>query len=179
MRRVANSIARALGEQAIAGDQVSNEANQLVQQSNEISKAVAEQAKASAEITMATQSMRLQSDQVAKAMREQARTAHEMTVGVAAVSTEAVRITNSNRNHLESAEKIRGAVTELRQITNRNADGVKATLTTTSGLADRARQLGEIMDTIITGNGNQQSQPANKPKRRRASKSAAETNSSE
>ena len=82
-------------------------------------------------------------------MREQARTAHEMSIGVANVSKEALRITNTNRNHLESADKIRTAVNELRNVTNRNAEGVKATLTSTSGLADRARELGEIMDSMI------------------------------
>jgi methyl-accepting chemotaxis protein len=127
-----------------------------------------EQAKASSEITGATQSMRLQSDQVTKAMREQARTAHEMSVAVGSVSKESLRVTNANRNHLESAGKIRGAVTELREITTRNADGVKATLITTSGLADRARQLGEIMDGMVGGNGNE------KAKRRRARKPAAD-----
>src|SRR5262249_19745690 len=153
MRRGALTTSRALSEQAVAGEQVSREAVQLAQQISEISKAMAEQSKASSEITVATQSMRLQSDQVSKAMREQARTAHEMSVGVANVSKEAVRITNTNRNHLETADNIRGAVLELRQITTRNADGVKATLRSTSGLADRARQLGEIMDGMIGGNG--------------------------
>jgi hypothetical protein len=60
-------------------------------------------------------------------------------------------------------------VVELRQITNRNVDGVKATLTSTSGLADRARQLGEIMDNMIGGNGNQEP-AAPKPKSRRVKK---------
>ena len=90
-----------------------------------------------------------------------------------------MRITTSNRNHLDSAEKIRDAVGELRDITDRNADGLKATLISTSGLADRARQLGEITDSLISGNGNQKSQPADKPKRKRASKAAAGTDKSE
>ena len=140
---------------------------------------MAEQTKAFAEIADATQDMRLQSEQVAKAMREQGRTSHEMSVAVASVSQEVMRLTNSNRNHLDSAEKVRDAVGELRHITNRNADGVRATLISTSGLADRARQLGEIMDSMISGNGNQKSQPADKPKRKRASKAAAGTDKSE
>jgi methyl-accepting chemotaxis protein len=117
--------------------------------------------------------MRLQSDQVTKAMREQARTSHEMSVAVASVSKEAIRITNSNRGHLDAADKIRSDVNELRQITNRNADGVKATLMTTSGLATRARELGEITDSMVGtnpggGNGNP------KTKRTRTKKSAAD-----
>jgi hypothetical protein len=65
-------------------------------------------------------------------------------------------------------------VNELREITNRNAEGVKATLTSTTGLADRARELGEIMDTMVVGNGNHESQPA-KTRRRRASKAATKS----
>jgi hypothetical protein len=102
-----------------------------------------------------------------------------MTVAVASVSKEALRIADSNRNHLDAADRVRSAVTELRQITNRNADGVKATLTSTTGLADRARQLGEIMDGIVVSNGNQQSQATDKTKRRRAKKSPEESNRSE
>jgi methyl-accepting chemotaxis protein len=163
MRRGALSTSRALSEQAVAGDQVSKEAVQLARQVGEINKAMSEQAKASSEIATATQSMRLQSDQVTKAMREQSRTAHEMSVGVANVSKEALRITNTNRNHLELADRVRGAVTDLREITTRNADGVKATLTSTSGLADRARELGEIMDGMVGGNGKAKSRRARKP----------------
>jgi methyl-accepting chemotaxis protein len=101
-------------------------------------------------------------------MREQARTAHEMSIGVTNVSRDALRITDTNRYHLDSADKIRTAVSELRHITNRNAEGVKATLTSTSGLADRARELGEIMDSMVTGNGHE------KPKRQRTRKLAAD-----
>ena len=98
--------------------------------------------------------MRLQSDQVTKAMREQARTSHEMSVGRRQMFRKKrcglrIRIATTSM----SADRIRSEVIELRQITNRNADGVKATLTSTSGLADRARQLGEIMDSMVGGNG--------------------------
>ena len=168
MRRGVATTARALGEQAVAGDQVSKEAIQLARQISEINKAVSEQANASAEIATATQNMRLQSDQVTKAMREQARTSREMSVAVTTVSKEALRITNANRDHLDAADRIRNGVSELRQITNRNAEGVKATLTSTSGLADRARRLGEITDSMIGGNG------AEKPKRKRTRKPAAD-----
>src|SRR6185369_9686641 len=171
MRRGAMSTSRALSEQAVAGDQVSKEALQLARQVGEISKAMSEQAKASAEISEATRSMRLQGDQVTKGMREQARTSHEMSIAVGNVSKDAVRIASANRNHLEAADRIRSGVVELRQITNRNADGVKATLLSTSGLADRARQLGEIMDNMMGGNGNQEPP---KPKSRRAKKPAAQ-----
>jgi methyl-accepting chemotaxis protein len=96
--------------------------------------------------------MRLQADQVTKAMREQARTAHEMSGAVANVSQDAQEITTTNRGYLEAADHIRANVTELREITSRNVDGVNATLTSTAGLANRARELGEIMDSIVSSN---------------------------
>jgi hypothetical protein len=116
-------------------------------------------------------------------MREQSRTVHEMSVGVGSVSKEAMRVTNSNRDHLEAAERVRGAVGELRQITSRNAEGVKATLTSTSGLAKRARELGEIMDSMVVGgltaNGNAtgKSKDAKAGSSRRSKKSPAPNDS--
>ena len=157
MRRGAVSTTRAMSEQAVASDQITKESGALARQIGEISKAMTEQSKASAEIAEATQSMRLQAEQVSKAMREQARTSHEMTIGVTSVSRDAMQITTSNRNHLEAAERVRTAVNELRDITNRNASGVKITLVSTTGLAQQARELGEIMDSMVksnqTGNG--------------------------
>jgi hypothetical protein len=83
-----------------------------------------------------------------------------MTIAVSIISKDALRIANTNRTHLSAADHIRSSVSELRQITTRNADGMRATLTNTSGLVNRARELGEIMDTIVGSkalgaNGNQ------------------------
>ena len=54
-------------------------------------------------------------------------------------------------------------------------DGVKATLTSTSGLAKRARELGAIMDNIVTsnltGNGNQTGKSAKAGSSKRSKKS--------
>jgi methyl-accepting chemotaxis protein len=101
-------------------------------------------------------------------MREQTRTSHEMSVAVGNISKDALRTINANRSQLEAADTIRSNVAELRQITSRNADGVKTTLTRTSGLAERARELGEIMDSMIGANGTQTT------KRRRTKKPAAD-----
>jgi hypothetical protein len=114
-------------------------------------------------------------------MREQGRTSHEMSTAVGNVSKEALRVTNTNRNHLDSADRVRSAVTELRQITSRNADGVKETLTSTSGLAIRARELGEIMDSIVgdqAANGNQTGKTkATKTSNSRRRRASTENNS--
>ena len=125
----------------------------------------------------------MQAEQVSKAMREQSRTAHEMTVGVANISKDALRMANANRSHLSSADNIRTSINELRQITTRNADSMKATLTSSSGLADFARELGEIMDSMVSNNdvaanGNQAgTAQVAKAGGRRNKKTAADTNS--
>ena len=115
---------------------------------------MSEQAKASAEITTATQNMRLQADQVTKAMREQARTAHEMTIGVANVSKEALRITNANRNHLESADRIRGGGQRTAPDNESQCGWCESNVDQYLRAGRPRRQLGEIMDSMMPGNGN-------------------------
>jgi methyl-accepting chemotaxis protein len=151
MRRGAASTSRALEEQVTAGEQVSKEAERLVRQIAGVSRAVSEQAVAAAQITTATQSMRQQSDQVAKAMSEQTRAARDMTSAIQNVSKEVGHITFSNRQHLDSSEKVLGTLNDIRQISERNAQSVHATLSGTTDLNERARQLAEIMDSMSAG----------------------------
>jgi hypothetical protein len=105
-----------------------------------------EQAAAATQITSAAHSMRQQGDQLAKAIGEQARAARDMTVATTSISKEIGLITRSNRQHLTSAEQVVGALTDIRQITERNAQGVKATLSGTTNLIARAQQLAEIVN---------------------------------
>jgi hypothetical protein len=83
-----------------------------------------------------------------------------------------VTIASSNRKNLDSAERIRNAVGELRTITERNLSGSKKTLSSTAGLSDRARELGEIMDTMATTNPSSIEQEARSRSRKRKSESA-------
>ena len=148
MRRGAASTSRALEEQATAGEQVSKEAQRLARQIAGVSKTMGEQAVASSQITTAAQSMRQQSDQVVKSMSEQARAARDMIAATQNISKEIGLITRSNRQHLDSSEQVLGTLTEIRQITERNAQGVNATLSGTARLTEHARQLVGIMDNI-------------------------------
>ncbi|HEX8117254.1 MAG TPA: hypothetical protein VF521_08280, partial [Pyrinomonadaceae bacterium] len=132
-------------EQATAGQQVSKESERLARMVAGVSKAMGEQAAAAAQITTAAHDMRQQSEQVARAVGEQARAARDMTTAVQSVSKEIGLITRSNRQHLSSAEQVLGALTEIRQITERNARGVKATLSGTTSLIERAQQLAELV----------------------------------
>jgi methyl-accepting chemotaxis protein len=151
MRRGAASTSRALEEQATAGEQVSKQTQRLARQIAGVSRAMGEQTVAGAQITSGTQSMRQQSDQVAKAMNEQARAARDMTAATQNISKEVGLITRSNRRHLDSSKQVLGTLTDIRRITERNAQGVNATLTGTAGLTERARQLVEIMDSMSAG----------------------------
>jgi hypothetical protein len=51
---------------------------------------------------------------------------------------------------------------------------VKATLTSTSGLANQARELGEIMDSMVSGNFAANGNQTGTTKRRRTKKPAAD-----
>jgi methyl-accepting chemotaxis protein len=143
MRRGAATTARALEEQATAGGQVSQESERLARVISGVSRAMGEQATAATQITTAAQDMRQQSEQVAKAMNEQSRAARDMTGATESISKEIGLITRSNRQHLASSEHVMGVLTDIRQITERNAQGVKATLVSTAGLIERAEQLVE------------------------------------
>jgi methyl-accepting chemotaxis protein len=109
-----------------------------------------EQATAATQITSAAHSMRQQGDQLAKAIDEQARAARDMTVATTNISKEIGLITRSNRQHLTSAKQVLGTLTDIRQITERNAQGVKATLSGTTNLIERAQQLAEIVNDSTT-----------------------------
>jgi len=108
-----------------------------------------EQTTAAVQITTAANDMRRQSEQVAKAMGEQSRAARDMTTAAQSISKEIRLITQSNRKHLTSAEQVLGTLNDIRQITERNALGVKTTLSGTTDLIARAQQLAEL----VGGNG--------------------------
>ena len=146
MRRGAATTSRALAEQATAGEQVSKEAERLARMIAGVSRAMGEQATAATQITTAANSMRQQGDQLAKAIGEQARAARDMTAATTNISKEIGLITRANRQHLISAEQVLGTLADIRHITERNAQGVKATLSGTTNLIERARQLAEIVN---------------------------------
>src|SRR3954470_6285047 len=110
-----------------------------------------EQAAAATQITSAAHSMRQQGDQLARAIDEQARAARDMTTATTNISKEIGLITRSNRQHVTSAEQVLATLTDIRQITERNAQGVKATLSGTTNLIARAQQLAEIVNGAALG----------------------------
>jgi hypothetical protein len=67
-----------------------------------------------------------------------------MTAATENISKEVGLITRSNRQHLSSSESVLGTLTAIRQITERNARGVEATLNATTTLNEMARRLMEM-----------------------------------
>jgi hypothetical protein len=103
--------------------------------------------------------MRQQGDQLAKAVGEQARAARDMTAATASISKEIGLITRSNRQHLTSSEQVLGALNDIRQITERNARGVKATLGVTADLIERAQQLTAAVGDADAGQSGERGAP--------------------
>jgi hypothetical protein len=116
-----------------------------------VSRAMGEQAVAAAQISTAANSMRQQGEQLSKAIGEQARAARDMTAATTSISKEVGLITRSNRQHLASAEQVLGTLTDIRHITERNAQGVKDTLSGTANLLARAQQLAEVVNGAGAG----------------------------
>jgi hypothetical protein len=129
--------------------------------------------------------MRMQGDQLTKAIDEQARAARDMTVATTSISKEVGLITRSNRQHLTSAEQVLTTLTDIRQVTERNAQGVKATLSGVTNLIARAQQLAEIVSDSNAeqagGNGARQSsaKPRANGNSRRTKKSQASVEAAE
>ena len=152
MRRGAATTSRALEEQAKASEQVSRESQNLARQIAGVSKAMSEQSVAATQVAATTRSMSRQSDQVAKGAAEQARAARDMTTSIESISKDVGSITRSNRVHLDSSSKVLNAISEIRQVTTRNAASAKSLSGGASGLGDRAERLAELMNNMEAGN---------------------------
>ncbi|HUK92195.1 MAG TPA: methyl-accepting chemotaxis protein, partial [Blastocatellia bacterium] len=165
MRRGAAQTSRSLSEQTAAGSQVSSEAVRLAKMIAGVTKAVAEQATTTAQLSEASESIRRQSDQVAKAMSEQARSVKDMTSAARNVAKRVGLITRANQDHVTASSTIMTSLGEIREITERNAQGVKETIRGAATLADRAQTLNVIMDrAAING------RPAKKARSKKKSK---------
>ena len=105
-----------------------------------------EQAKAMREIATASQSMTTQSDQTTRAIQEQARTMKEMTGAAHNTLKQIKLITHANREHSTVSAALLTSLTEVRQITDRNAGGVKRTRGGTDDLLKRANALVALVE---------------------------------
>jgi len=106
-----------------------------------------EQTTAATEITSAVDSMRTQADQAARAAAEQTRTMKEMSSSAASVAREIKLVTRANRNQSATASRLLAQLSEIRAITERNAEGAQQTQGGTAELIRKAAALTGILDT--------------------------------
>ena len=97
------------------------------------------------EITSATDGMRTQSEQASRALADQSRTMREMTTAVQSTAKQIKLITTANVEHSTAASALLASLTEIRQVTQRNATGVKQTRGGTDDLLRRAQALGALV----------------------------------
>ena len=120
MRRGAATTARALAEQATAGEQISRSAVGLRTMIGAVTRAMAEQSKAMSEIAAASEGMRTQAEQTSRAVKEQARTMKDMTGAAHNTLKQIKLITHANREHSTVSASLLASLGEVRQITDRN-----------------------------------------------------------
>ena len=80
-------------------------------------------------------------------------------------------ITQANREHSTGSAALLKGLSDIKQITERNAQGVKDTLRGTESLIERARMLDSIMDSLsnngLKSNGRAGKKARNKKKAKR------------
>ena len=151
MRRGASTTTKALSEQSVASEQVSKESNRLTNEITGVSKAMAEQAAASTQMTAAVLSMRQQGQQLAAALSEQSRAMREMTGASSDIAKNVSLISIANLEHSKNAEHILQMLTDTRRVTDRNINGIKATVSETVGMAEQAEEMAAMMASFDGG----------------------------
>ena len=109
-------------------------------------KSIGEQASGMTEISESAEGMRTQAEQVSRGAADQARTMRAMTADAQNTATQIKMISKSNVEHSESAAALLVSIGEIRQITDRNAAGVKQTRGGTDDLRRRAQALAALVD---------------------------------
>ena len=93
------------------------------------------------QIAAASESMRVQADQSARALKEQARTMKDMSAAAQNTSKQVKLITGANREHSTVSASLLTSLGEIREITERNASGVRRTRGSSDDLLRRAGTL--------------------------------------
>ncbi len=146
MRRGAANTTRALAEQSIASEEISKAAGELHRMIATTAKAITEQAATMSQITATVDGMSTQAEQVLRGAADQARAMRMMTVDAQNTVKQIKFITSANVEHSAAAAALVGSIGEIRQITDRNAAGVKQTRGGTDDLRRRAQALAALVD---------------------------------
>ena len=100
----------------------------------------------------AAEGMRVQAEQASRAIKEQARTMRDMISAAQTTAKQIKVITKANLEHSTVSNSLLRSVGEIRQITDRNASGVKQTRGGTEDVLRRAQALAALVE-----------QPAHRP----------------
>jgi methyl-accepting chemotaxis protein len=146
MRRGAGTTARALLEQAAAGEHISRSADNLRTMSGAVARSMAEQTRNMREIAGASDTVRSQAEQTARAVKEQAASLKSMTSGAQNTLKQMKLISHANKEHSVVAAALLASLNDVRQITDRNAAGVKRTRGGTDDLLRRANALVALVE---------------------------------
>jgi methyl-accepting chemotaxis protein len=90
--------------------------------------------------------MRVQAEQAARAVKAQARTMRDMITSAQSTAKQIKLITKANAEHSTVSAALLRSVGEVREITNRNATGVKQTRGGTDDLLRRAQALTAMVE---------------------------------
>jgi hypothetical protein len=113
-------------------------------------KAINEQAASMNQISAAADGMSTQADQVLRGAADQARAMRSMTTDVQSTAKQIKLMAKANVEHSSVAAALLGTVSEIRQITDRNAAGVKQTRGGTDDLRRRAQALAGARRSAVT-----------------------------
>jgi methyl-accepting chemotaxis protein len=98
------------------------------------------------QISAAADGMSTQAEQVLRGASDQARAMRSMTTDVQNTAQLIKLISKANLEHSSAAAVLLGSVSEIRQITDRNAAGVKQTRGGTDDLRRRAQALAALVE---------------------------------
>jgi methyl-accepting chemotaxis protein len=139
MRRGTATTSRALTEQAAGSEQILRSAEGLRRAVAGVTTALGEQTTALDQIAAATENVRRQTEQTGLALKEQTGAMKEITGVVQGTASRIASITRANRDHSTGARTLVAQLGDIRQITERNATGVRQTRSGTDDLVRRAQ----------------------------------------
>jgi methyl-accepting chemotaxis protein len=131
----------------VASEQISKASSHLNRQIAIVSRAMVEQIATAKDLAGGLEGIRAQADQAARAATEQARTMKEMAKAAESSAREIRSVAKGNQQHSKGTAKVVGQLAEIRQITQRNAEGVSRTRGGTADLIEQARALTGLMNT--------------------------------
>jgi methyl-accepting chemotaxis protein len=114
-----------------------------------VAAAVKDQAKATGEVASAAEGMRAQANEAARAVKEQSRTMRDMITAAQSTAKQIKLITKANVDLFSVSSSLVRSVGEIRQITDRNASGVRETRGGTADLLRRAQSLTALVERPV------------------------------